>query len=218
MTDTTRKDMVGCYGNPKMKTPNLDRLAEEGIRYENAYTCQPVCGPARSAIFTGTFPHTNGMVTNSIAMGDNVKTIGQRLSDNGIRCGYIGKCHLDGSDYFGNGKCPEGWDPEYWNDMRAYLSELTDEEKLRSRIPETSFSEDFGQEFMYAHRCSDRALKYLDAHKYEDFFLCVSISQRAEPQKTILSCLPERRVFAALAGITVLFQKPEKFFKILWFL
>lgn len=49
MTDTTRKDMVGCYGYPKMKTPNLDRLAEEGIRYENAYTCQPVCGPARSA-------------------------------------------------------------------------------------------------------------------------------------------------------------------------
>ena len=40
MTDTTRKDMVGCYGNEKMKTPNLDRLAQEGIRYENAYTCR----------------------------------------------------------------------------------------------------------------------------------------------------------------------------------
>ena len=71
MTDTTRKDMVGCYGNPKMKTPNLDRLAEEGIRYENAYTCQPVCGPARSAIFTGTFPHSNGMVTNSMVILEN---------------------------------------------------------------------------------------------------------------------------------------------------
>lgn len=59
MTDTTRKDMVGCYGNRKMSTPNLDALANEGIRYENAYTCQPVCGPARSAIFTGTFPHSN---------------------------------------------------------------------------------------------------------------------------------------------------------------
>lgn len=45
MTDTTRKDMVGCYGNKKMITPNLDALAQEGIRYENAYTCQPVCGP-----------------------------------------------------------------------------------------------------------------------------------------------------------------------------
>ena len=40
MTDTTRKDMVGCYGNKKMFTPNLDALAQEGIRYENAYTCQ----------------------------------------------------------------------------------------------------------------------------------------------------------------------------------
>ena len=69
MTDTTRKDMLGCYGNPKMITPNLDRLSAEGIRYENAYTCQPVCGPARSAIFTGTFPHTNGEVTNCVAMG-----------------------------------------------------------------------------------------------------------------------------------------------------
>ena len=65
MTDTTRKDMLGCYGNPRMITPNLDRFASEGIRYNNAYSCQPVCGPARSAIFTGTFPHSNGMVTFS---------------------------------------------------------------------------------------------------------------------------------------------------------
>ena len=119
MTDTTRKDMLGCYGDFRMKTPNLDKLAAEGIRYTNAYSCQPVCGPARSAIFTGTFPHTNGMVTNSIAMGDNVKTIGQRLSDAGIPCGYIGKWHLDGGDYFGLGRCPEGWDPKYWYDMRC---------------------------------------------------------------------------------------------------
>ena len=110
MTDTTRKDMVGCYGNKKMFTPNLDALAQEGIRYENAYTCQPVCGPARSAIFTGTFPHSNGMVTNGVPLGANVKTIGQRLTDNGIKCGYIGKWHLDGGDYFGLGCCPEGWD------------------------------------------------------------------------------------------------------------
>lgn len=145
MTDTTRKDMVGCYGYPKMKTPNLDRLAEEGIRYENAYTCQPVCGPARSAIFTGTFPHTNGMVTNSIALGDNVKTIGQRLYDHGIQCGYIGKWHLDGSDYFGNGRCPEGWDPEYWYDMKTYLNELTDEEKVKSRNPKECYKDDFSE-------------------------------------------------------------------------
>ena len=49
MTDTTRKDMLGCYGNEDMKTPNLDRLAERGIRYENAYTCQPVCQIGRAS-------------------------------------------------------------------------------------------------------------------------------------------------------------------------
>jgi len=65
MTDTTRKDMLGCYGDKRMKTPHLDKLASEGIRFENAYTCQPVCGPARSALFTGLFPHSNGSVTKS---------------------------------------------------------------------------------------------------------------------------------------------------------
>ena len=177
MTDTTRKDMVGCYGNEKMKTPNLDRLAQEGIRYENAYTCQPVCGPARGAIFTGAFPHTNGVVTNSIGMGDNIKTIGQRLHDNKIECGYIGKWHLDGSDYFGNGVCPDGWNPKYWYDMRTYLSELSDEDKLRSRDSQTSYTEGFSEEFTYAHRCSDRAIAYLNEFKDQDFFLTVSYDE-----------------------------------------
>ena len=107
MTDTTRADMLNCYRDTGLKTPCLDALSEEGIQFNKAYTCQPVCGPARSAIFTGTYPHSNGMFTNSLAMGANVKTVGQRLSDNGIHSAYIGKYHLDGGDYFGTGECPE---------------------------------------------------------------------------------------------------------------
>ena len=130
MTDTTRRDMLGCYGvDERMKTPNLDKLASEALIYDKAYTCQPVCGPARSAIFTGTFPHSNGMVTNCVPLGDNVKTIGQRLRDNGIRTGYVGKWHLDGGDYFGLGRCPDGWDPEFWYDMHCYLEELSEEDR-----------------------------------------------------------------------------------------
>ena len=75
MTDTTRKDMLGCYGNAAMHTPCLDALARRGLRFENAYTCQPVCGPARSALFTGQFPHSNGAVTNSLAMGTTSKRL-----------------------------------------------------------------------------------------------------------------------------------------------
>lgn len=181
MTDTTRTDMLGCYGNSAMRTPCLDRLAQRGLRFDNAYTCQPVCGPARSAIFTGQFPHSNGMVTNCIAMGDNVKTVGQRLTDHGIHCGYIGKWHLDGSDYFGNGVCPPGWDEDYWYDMRRYLEELSETDRRRSRRSETAYSPDMTAEFTYAHRCSDRALRFLEQYKDRDFFLTVSYDEPHGP-------------------------------------
>lgn len=132
MTDSQRWDMVGCYGNPSMHTPCLDHLASEGLRFDRAYTTQPVCGPARSALFTGLYPHSNGMTANSVALGDNVKTVGQRLRDHGFHTAYIGKWHLDGGDYFGLGRCPDGWDAEYWYDMRCYLSEMNAQERLYS--------------------------------------------------------------------------------------
>lgn len=180
MTDTTRKDMVGCY-NEKMHTPNIDALANDGIKYENAYSCQPVCGPARSAIFTGTFPHSNGMITNSVDMGANVKSIGQHLLKQGVHCGYVGKWHLDGGDYFGYGVCPEGWDPKYWYDMKCYLDELTPEQRVRSRQSETSFDPDLTEEFTYAHRCTNRAVDFLQEYRDQDFFLTLSYDEPHGP-------------------------------------
>lgn len=193
MTDTTSKDMLGCYGNPNMHTPNLDALAAEGIRYENAYTCQPVCGPARSAIFTGLFPHSNGMVANGIPLGANVKTVGQRLTDNGVRCGYIGKWHLDGGDYFGLGTCPQGWDADYWYDMKNYLDELGPKERIRSRQSTQAFAPGFSETFTYAHRCTDRAVRFLEQYGEEDFFLTVSYD---EPHAPSLCPEPYNRMYA----------------------
>ena len=131
MTDTQRTDMLGCYGYPDMKTPSLDRLAQDGIRFEKAYTTQPVCQPARSAIFTGSYPHSCAGWSNCMGLSDNVQNIGRRLTDQGIHSAYIGKWHLDGGDYFGLGRCADGWDPDYWYDMRCYLEELTEEERIR---------------------------------------------------------------------------------------
>ena len=191
MTDTTNRNMLGCYGDNRMKTPHLDKMATKGIKYDNAYTCQPVCGPARSALFTGTFPHTNGMVTNSIALGNNVKTLGQRLSDNNITCGYIGKWHLDGSDYFGNGFCPEGYESKYWYDMRTYLEELSPVDRLRSRQSKTAY-EGITQEFTYAHGCTKRALNFIDEFKNDDFCLCLSYD---EPHGPYLSPEPYNTMY-----------------------
>ncbi len=180
MTDTTRFDMLGCYGNQDMKTPNLDALAAQGVRCTRAYTCQPVCGPARSALFTGLFPHSNGSFTNSYPLGDNVKTLGQRLTDNGIKTGYVGKWHLDGGDYFGLGRCPDGWDADYWYDMKCYLDELSDEDKFRSRQESTNQT-GIDEGFTYAHRCVERARKFVDAYAQDDFFLTLSLDEPHDP-------------------------------------
>lgn len=181
MVDTQRWDMLGCYGNPDMKTPNLDRLASQGVRFEKAYTTQPVCGPARSGIFTGLYPHSNGAWANSIALSANVKTIGERLSDNGFHTAYVGKWHLDGGDYFGLGVCPPGWDDDYWYDMRRYLEELTPEERVRSRDPRTNRDPDLSEDFLFGHRCSNRAIDFLEKHHEEDFLLVVSYDEPHGP-------------------------------------
>ena len=182
MTDTTRWDMLGCYGNKDMKTPNLDNLAKEGVKYNKNYSTQPVCGPARSAIFTGLYPHSNGGITNTVELRDGVKTIGEYLQPNNIACGYIGKWHLDGGDYFGNGICPKGYDEDYWYDMRCYVNELSDEEKLKSRKEEASLQNGgVSEEFTFAHRVSDRALDYIDKNCDKDMFLCVSYDEPHQP-------------------------------------
>ena len=183
MTDSTRYDMLGCYGNQDMCTPNLDALAKEGVRFDRVYTGQPVCGPARSLLFTGLYPHENGWWGNSMPLGADVKTLGQRLSERNIPCAYIGKWHLDGGDYFGNGICPDGWDKDYWYDMKCYLDELgSDAERFRSRDSGICYENGgINADYTYGHRCADRALKYIDAHGDEDFFLTVSFDEPHDP-------------------------------------
>lgn len=182
MTDTQRKDMLSCYNkNLDMNTPYLDSLAVGGYRFERAYTVQPVCGPARSAIFTGTCPHTNGSVANSMSLNQKTKTLGQRLRDESIHAGYIGKYHLDGGDYFGQGICPDGWDPEYWFDMRNYLDLMSDEDRFKSRQFETVFNEEVLPAFTFANQCSDKAIDFIEKHKEEDYFLVVSYDEPHHP-------------------------------------
>lgn len=179
MTDTQRTDMLGCYGGP-LRTPSLDAFANDAVRFSRAYTTQPVCGPARSALFTGYYPHSNGSWGNSMALQEHAVTIGQRLDHLGLHTAYIGKWHLDGFDYFGRGASPPGWDPHYWYDMRTYLEELTPEDRVRSRSPATN-REGIAAEFTFAHRVSERAIEFVRVHASEDFLLVVSYDEPHDP-------------------------------------
>lgn len=93
-SDQQRWDTCGCYGQPLDVTPNLDRLAAGGVRFENAFTCQPVCGPARACLQTGKYATEVGCHVNNKRLPQNETTIAQRLSQVGYDTAYIGKWHL----------------------------------------------------------------------------------------------------------------------------
>ncbi|MEO6981615.1 MAG: sulfatase-like hydrolase/transferase [Edaphobacter sp.] len=217
MTDATRRDMLNCYKLTGVQTPNLDRLAAEGVRFERAYTTQPVGTSARSAIFTGLYPHTNGCWGNSMPLGNTVHTIGQRLNDKGVHCGYIGKWNLDGFDSFGTGKPAPGWDPACWYDQRNYLEELTPEDRRRSREAKTSNDPKLQAGFTFAHRCSSRAVDFIAKHKDEDFLLVVSYDEPRDPSvaPANYSDLYKEYSFPRVANVDdMLKDKPEE--QIVW--
>ena len=81
LTDEQRYDTSIHYGNDKIITPNLNKLGEEAIVFENAYVAQPVCSPNRSSIMTGLYPHQTGVTQNKIPLNDNIATFPQLLGD-----------------------------------------------------------------------------------------------------------------------------------------
>lgn len=101
LVDQQRIDMLGAYGHPMVKTPNIDLLAAEGIRFTQAYTPTAICGPARTSLFTGHLPHVHGVEQNA-ATGRNrftradpvssISTLGDHLKDYDKI--YLGKWHI----------------------------------------------------------------------------------------------------------------------------
>ncbi|MFX0134357.1 MAG: sulfatase-like hydrolase/transferase [Candidatus Hodarchaeota archaeon] len=94
LSDQQRHDTMGCYGQKLEVTPNLDDLAKNGVIFTHAFTCQPVCGPARSCIQTGLYATETGCFRNGIPLPISDKNIANYFSNNGYEVGYIGKWHL----------------------------------------------------------------------------------------------------------------------------
>ena len=93
-TDQQRRDGVGCYGNPAVETPCLDRLAEGGLRFDRAYVANPICMPSRMSLFTGCYPRNHGVWTNGLFGGPQLPMLSQTLSDAGFATASIGKLHF----------------------------------------------------------------------------------------------------------------------------
>lgn len=93
-SDQQRWDTCGCYGQPLNITPNLDRLAAEGVKFENAFSPQPVCGPCRALFQTGRYPTETGCFRNNVMLPQGIKTLGNYIEEAGYETAYIGKWHL----------------------------------------------------------------------------------------------------------------------------
>ena len=94
MTDQQRADHLGCYGNPIVRTPNIDAIANRGTRFDNFYVANPICQPNRAALATGQLTSVNGCRQNGIPLGLDCTTYADVLRSSGYRTGLVGKAHF----------------------------------------------------------------------------------------------------------------------------
>ena len=169
-TDQQRWDCSGLHGNPLDLMPNFDRMARLGTHVANSFTCQPVCGPARSCLQTGRYATASGCFRNGIPLPEGVPTLAVSFNEAGYHTGYIGKWHL-GDDAIHGSVRPEhrgGYTEwlasnilEFTSD--AYETRLYDEEGREHSLP--GYRVD---------AIADASIRFLNNNRNKPFFLFTS--------------------------------------------
>jgi arylsulfatase A-like enzyme len=93
LTDDQRWDAMSCAGNEILKTPNMDRIAAEGIRFENMFVTTSLCGPSRASFLTGKYVHNHGVRRNGGELSLDQRTFPEVLKAAGYETAFIGKWH-----------------------------------------------------------------------------------------------------------------------------
>jgi arylsulfatase A-like enzyme len=167
LTDQQRWDTTGLHGNPLDLTPNLDRVAREGTHIRYSFTCQPVCGPARSSLQTGLYATQTGCTTNGIPLNPELPTLATWFGQAGYRTGYIGKWHLASED-----PVPPGQRGGYHDWLASNVLEFT------SDAYDTVMYDGLGEpRKLPGYRVdalTDAAIDYVAEHQADPFFLFIS--------------------------------------------
>ncbi len=94
MADQLRWDYLSCYGARHIDTPNIDRLASKGVRFDRAYVQSPICGPSRMSFYTGRYVRSHGATWNGFPLRVGEPTLGDHLREIGVQSTLVGKTHM----------------------------------------------------------------------------------------------------------------------------
>lgn len=94
MFDQLRWDYLSCYGHPHLHTPNIDKIAKKGVRFDRATIQSPICGSSRMSTYTGRYVHSHGASWNGIPLKVGEMTMGDHLREAGMDCWLVGKTHM----------------------------------------------------------------------------------------------------------------------------
>ena len=170
-TDQQRWDTAGVHGNPAGLTSNFDRMAVEGTHLYHSFTCQPVCGPARSCLQTGRYATETGVHVNGRAPFRDLPTLAGLFGAAGYRTGYIGKWHLSTA---GRGQVPPEQRCGYQDWLASNVLEFTSDAYRTRMYDGAGTAVDLPGYRVDA--VADAAIRYVDARAREaaPFFLFIS--------------------------------------------
>ncbi len=174
-TDQQRLDTLGVYGNPYVKTPNIDRLAQSGVLFENCFGQSPVCTPSRASFLTGRYPRTTRTRQNGQSIPPDEVLVTKLLAEAGYRCGLSGKLHLSACNpkvsLATERRIDDGYETFYWSHhpdadwpTNQYTNWLAEQGLTFKRTPyrgsqfvQTSLPAEYHQTTW----CVDRALDFI---------------------------------------------------------
>jgi len=170
-TDQQRWDCSGLHGCPLDLMPNFDRMARQGTHIAQSFTCQPVCGPARSCLQSGLYATASGCYRNGIPLpGDDLPTLAKQFNASGYHTGYIGKWHL--ADETSPGPVRKEQRGGYQEWLASNIQEFTSDAYLT-----TLYDNECNPVKLPGYRVdavADATIRFLDRNQKKPFFLFTS--------------------------------------------